>query len=227
MDSVIGRFVTGFGAQRAITHLLLAALTTAGIYLTTRYVPYAGAVYVFMVGFGYISLFFMSLTLLIGPINLIRQRLNPVNIDLRRDSGIWAGITGCLHVVFALVERDRGNVLSFFFRANGRPLLNLTGASNWIGLGATVLLVALLVTSNNLSLRRLKGTRWKQLQRLNYVLAVLTFLHTFGYQMAGGRERIFIDGTALAVGVVLVIQLAGVWVYQQRKARQARGRRSG
>jgi DMSO/TMAO reductase YedYZ heme-binding membrane subunit len=73
-------------------------------------------------------------------------------------------------------------------------------------------------------LRRLKGKRWKQLQRLNYVLAVLAVLHTFGYQMAGGRERVFINATALGVAVVLVIQLAGVWVYQERKKRQAHGR---
>jgi sulfoxide reductase heme-binding subunit YedZ len=220
MDSVIGTFLKGFGAQRATTHGLLAALTTAGIYATTRYKPYAGAVYIFMIGFGYISLIWLTVTLLIGPINLIRQRQNPVNIDLRRDTGIWAGVTGCLHVVFAIIDHDRSNILSFFFRYNGRPLLNLTGASNWIGLGATVLLVALLVTSNTLSLRRLKGKRWKKLQRLNYVLAALAVLHTFGYQMAGGRERIFINATALGVAVVLVIQLAGVWVYQERRARR-------
>src|SRR5262245_44482803 len=116
MDSVIRTFVTGFSGQRATTHLLLAALTTLGIYLTTLYKPHAGAVYIFMVGFGYISLLFLSATLLIGPINLMRQRLNPVNIDLRRDIGIWAGITGCLHVIFAILDHDRGSILSFFFR---------------------------------------------------------------------------------------------------------------
>ncbi len=217
MDSVIRIFITGFGAQRALTHLLLAALAAFGIYLTTRYAPYAGAIYIFTIGFGYLCVFFLSVTLVIGPLNLLRQRLNPVNVNLRRDTGIWAGMTGCLHVVFALVERNRGSILSFFFRYNGRPLLNLTGASNWVGLGATVLLIALLLTSNHLSLRKLKGKRWKKLQRFNYVLVVLAFLHTFGYQMLG-RERIFIDVTALAVALVLVIQLAGVWVYQQRKA---------
>ena len=50
------------------------------------------------------SLCLLCVTLLIGPLNLLRKRLNPVNIELRRDTGIWAGITGCLHVVFALLD---------------------------------------------------------------------------------------------------------------------------
>lgn len=215
---MIKHFLRGFGIQRVTTHVLLSALTAAGVYATTRYAPRANAVYIFTVGFGYISLVFLCATLLMGPLNLRRQRVNPVNIDLRRDTGIWAGAIGCAHVAFALLEHNRGNILAFFFRQNGRPLLNLTGASNWIGAAATVLLVLLLALSNQLSLRRLKGKRWKRLQRLNYVLAVLVFLHTFGYQMAGGREQAFVDATALAVVIVLVAQLAGAWVYQKRKA---------
>jgi sulfoxide reductase heme-binding subunit YedZ len=220
MDSVIRSFFTGFGAQRAVTHLLLAALTCGGIALTTVYAPRAGALYLFTLGFGYVCMVFLCATLLIGPANLLRKRFNGVNIDLRRDTGIWAGITGCLHVAAALLERNRGGVLAFFFRPNGRPLLTLPGASNWIGLGATLLLVLLLATSNALMLRTLKGKRWKSIQRLNYALAALAFLHTFGYQMAGGREKIFVNATALAAVLVLAAQLAGARLYGQRKARQ-------
>src|SRR5664279_3808539 len=218
VEIVIRTFWRGFGLQRALTHLLLAALTTLGIYLTTLYSPYAGPIYIFTIGFGYISLVQVCVTLLIGPLNLLRKRFNPVNIDLRRDMGIWSGITGCLHVVFAFLEDNRRGILAFFFRPNGRPLLNLTGASNYIGLGATILLVLLLVTSNALSLRQLKGKRWKKLQRWNYVLAVLAFLHTFFYQMADGRPHAFVDATAIGVVIVLVIQLTGVSIYQKRKA---------
>lgn len=217
LASAIRTFLVGFGRQRAITHLLYAALTTAGIYLTTFYSPRAEITFIFIIGFGYICVVFLCISLLIGPLNLLRKRFNPVNINLRRDTGIWAGITGCLHVLFALLERNRGGILSFFFRQNGRPLLTLLGASNWIGLFAIILLIALLATSNMLSLRTLKGKRWKKLQRLNYVLVVLAFMHVFGYQMGGGRERFFMDGTAIALVIVLVIQLAGVTIYQRRK----------
>jgi sulfoxide reductase heme-binding subunit YedZ len=214
---VIRTFLIGFGRQRAITHLILAALTVAGIYLMTFYAPRAELTFTFVLGFGYECVFFLCVTLLIGPLNLLRKRFNPVNIDLRRDTGIWSGITGCLHVIFALLERNRGGILSFFFHGNGRPLLTLLGASNWIGLFATILLIALLVTSNALSLHQLKGKRWKKLQQLNYVLTVLAFMHTFGYQMGSGRERFFMDGTTIALVIVLVIQLAGVSIYQRRK----------
>lgn len=214
-------FFKGFGARRVITHTVLAAATAGALYLTTRYAPYGGATYIFTLGFGYASLVLLCATLLIGPINLLRQRFNPVNLDLRRDVGIWSGITAVLHVVSALVDRSRGSILRFFFGRDGLPLINLTGASNWIGAGATVLIVLLLVISSDLSLTRLKGKRWKRLQRLNYALAVLVFLHTFLYQMAGGREQPFTDWTAVAVVIVLVIQLAGVTVYQRRKRAHA------
>lgn len=215
--SVIKTFWIGFGRQRAITHLLLAALTVAGIYLMTFYAPLAEISFTLILAFGYECMFFLCITLLIGPINLLRKRFNPVNIDLRRDTGIWSGITGCLHVFFAFLERNRGGILSFFFRTNGKPLLTLLGASNWVGLFATILLIVLLATSNALSLHALKGKRWKKLQQWNYVLTVLAFMHTFGYQMGGGRERFFMDGTTIALILVLVIQLAGVSIYQRRK----------
>jgi sulfoxide reductase heme-binding subunit YedZ len=216
-EQTLRRFWQGFGAKRALTHGVLALATLFGIYLTTRYRPRGEAIYIFTIGFGYISIVFLGLTLLIGPINLLRKRLNPVNIDLRRDVGIWAGITGVLHVVFALLERNRGDLLRFFFLPDGRPLLTLSGASNWIGLAATVLLILLLALSNAYSLHKLKGKRWKKLQRLNYVLTALALMHAFGYQMATGREREFINATAVLVVALLVVQLAGVWVYQRRK----------
>lgn len=219
---MIRTFVRGFGRQRAITHLLLAALTTAGIYATHLYTPYAGAEYVFTIGFGYLSVLFLCVTLLIGPLNFIRKRSNPVNINLRRDTGIWAGVSGCLHVVFAILLHNRGNLFAFFFNPRGRLLFSTAGTSNWLGLAATILLVLLLLLSNQISLGWLKGKRWKQIQRLNYALAVLVFLHTLLYQRIGGRERAFIQVTVIAALIVLLIQLVGISVYQERKARHQR-----
>ncbi len=212
---LVKRMLAGMGAQRISTHGVLAGLTGFGLWVAAQY--YGVLTYIFTFGFGYVCLIFVSVSLLLGPINLLRKRFNPVNIDLRRDVGIWAGITGVLHVIFALIERNRGNLLAFFFRRDGRPLLNLSGASNWIGAFATVLIVLLLAISNDLALRALRGKRWKQLQRLNYALVVLAFLHTIGYQIAGGREQIVKNVTALVVVIVLVVQLAGVSIYQRRK----------
>ncbi len=219
---MIKTFLVGFGLQRRLTHAALAALTLAGIYATTLYLPHAGAAYVFMLAFGYESVLFLCVTLLIGPLNLIRKRLNPVNIDLRRDTGIWAGITGCLHVVSAIVLQFRGSILYFFFTRRGRRLLDSAGISNDIGALATLLLVLLLALSNTWSMRKLKGKRWKQIQRLNYLLVLLAFVHTLIYQHVDGRDRLFVQATAIAILIVLLIQFIGVSVYQRRKLEQLR-----
>src|SRR5215213_3216596 len=180
--------IAGMGWQRWLTHLALAALTVGAYAATERfYVPNGEFVYLATIAFGYEALALLVVTLVIGPLKMLWQRRNPMSIDLRRDVGIWAGVTGCAHVVCGLMLHERGQILNYFFmrdpRGGLRPLLNLFGVSNDIGLIATLILIALLVTSNNLSLRKLKGKRWKLLQRLNYVLFVLVVLHTFGYQI--------------------------------------------
>jgi DMSO/TMAO reductase YedYZ heme-binding membrane subunit len=73
-------------------------------------------------------------------------------------------------------------VARFFFDPNGGVLLDRFGQSNWVGLSADVLLVALLVTSTDGSLRWLGGRRWKRLHQIVFAAAALTALHTLGYQ---------------------------------------------
>ena len=215
---MIRTFWEGFGLQRTLTHVALAALTIGGIYAGTLYWQGAGLIYVGTIGFGYLCVLFLCVTLLLGPLNLLRKRINPVNIDLRRDTGIWAGITGCLHVVFAVIRDSRGNILSFFFGGGGIALVNVRDVSNDLGLIATILLIVLMVLSNQLTLRKLKGKRWKTLQRLNYVLVPLAIVHTLIYERLNGREKPFIDVTAIVILLVLIVQFIGVSTYQKRKA---------
>jgi len=59
---------------------------------------------------------------------------------------------------------------------------DLFGLANFTGLIATLILLALLATSNDASLRKLGTPGWKQLQRWNYVCFALTAVHTFTYQ---------------------------------------------
>lgn len=217
-------FLAGFGLRRFLTHLVLLGLSVVAVWLAQQYAPRAEAAYLFSLAFGYLSVILIALTLLIGPLNLLRQRRNPVNINLRRDVGIWAGITGCLHVVFALQLHAQGQILYYFFQPGEdgtiRPLLTRFGISNYFGAAATVILVALLLTSNMLSLRRLKGKRWKALQRLNYVLAVLALIHTLLFQGSSQRGSFFMDSLVLLSTGVLVAQGVGRMVYRKRvKAR--------
>src|SRR5690242_4934339 len=94
------------GRQRWLTHIGLAGLSAAGAYAGHLYAPYADANYVLTIGFGYTAIILIAVSLIIGPFKLLSQRRNPVNIDLRRDVGIWSAITGCLHVWFAFLLHE-------------------------------------------------------------------------------------------------------------------------
>lgn len=128
-----------------------------------------------------------------------------------------------LHVVYALRGFTGGNLWAFFLERTETgfvPRLNLFGISNDIGLVATIVLLLLLALSNDLSLRRLKGKRWKVIQRLNYPLLALALLHTLGYQLFTGKPAPFtIFVLALAL-LVLIVQLAGVSLYVRRRQRR-------
>jgi methionine sulfoxide reductase heme-binding subunit len=211
-----------FGWQRTLTHFGLALFSLFGLYLTWRfYLPYAYLEYLLVVSCGYLSLLYIGVTLCIGAIKLLSQRRVPVNVDLRRDIGIWAGITGLIHVVFAFRSRYGGDLLPYFFETDGlRPLLNRFGLANYFGLAATIVLILLLVISNDWSLRKLKGKRWKALQRLNYLLVALALLHTFMYQGLELRSNIFTNVTLSLTLIVLVIQTVGFVLYRSQSERR-------
>lgn len=219
--------IIDFGWRRILTHALLALFTAFICWLTTRYVPLAEPRYILTLGMAYAALLLIALSLLIGPFKLLSWRRNPVNINLRRDIGIWAGITGALHVFFGLQIHLNGQVLLYFFKETTDGLRiprNLFTLSNYIGLGATILLLLLTFLSNDYSLRRLKGKRWKGLQRLNYLLAALTLAHTLGYQQVSHRELTFIIGTLLITLAVLLAQVGGFLLYRYHARRHLKRR---
>jgi methionine sulfoxide reductase heme-binding subunit len=207
-------------SSRYYTHLAMAWFTAGGCYLAYLYRPRADAVFILTIGLAYVSLLQMVMTLAVGPLKLLRQRHNPVNIMLRRDIGIWAGITGCLHVFFGLQIHMSGNILLYFFRADGSILWNLFGQANYLGLGATIVLVLLTVLSNDVTLRRLKGKTWKWLQRTNYLLVPLTFLHALWYQDVARREHVFLYAVYALMIFTVVVQAAGIYLYRAQHQRR-------
>ena len=214
-----------FGFQRIITHLLLGGMTVMLYLLIGFLAPEGKRVGVLIIALGYLSLLLISVTLIIGPLNLLRSRRNPVNIDLRRDVGIWAGIAGCWHVL--LVFRGtvlNGQILQYFLQAGGSDLqLNIYGLSNDSGLFATILLLLLLALSNAFSLRFLKGTWWKRMQRLTYLLALLAIAHTIGYQYLNQRGQFLFVAVIILCILVLACQVWGIvlTVFRQRRNNRA------
>lgn len=207
--------------SRQLTHVFLALFTLAGCYLTYRLKPELRWFHVLTIALGYISLLLIFFTLIVGPFKLLAQRRNPVNINLRRDTGIWAGITGTLHVLLGFQVHLGGDIVLYFFERTHHGLklaLNLFGFSNDVGALATPILVALLLLSNDLSLRWLRGPLWKWLQRSNYILIVLVLAHTLGYQITVEREWIMPAATILLTLLVLAAQLIGVVISLARQA---------
>jgi methionine sulfoxide reductase heme-binding subunit len=175
---------------------------------------------------GDVALVLLALTLLIGPANLLLRRANPVNSYLRRDVGAWTAIWSLVHVVVGFQEHG-GGVFGFvdYFVADGRPLTNSFGMGNWTGLAATVIVVLLLVLSNNRYLGELKSRRWKDLQRLNYALFGLVVLHAVYY---GALRRMTSPFTLLLIVTVIAVlvgQAVGIWLWRRRNARTTASQR--
>ncbi len=199
---------------RMITHMVLWSMTILLYVLVALLIPREKQGQLMSIMFGYFSLLLIGVTLLIGPLNLLRMRHNPVHLDLRRDVGIWAAITGCWHVVLVIQGRVfDGSVLLYFLRAGCCgyvPQFTLFGISNDLGLLATVLLLVLLALSNTFSLRVLKGKRWKQVQRLTYLLMLFAAAHTLGYEYLNLREPLFFVFVIALLVLVLVGQGIGI-----------------
>jgi len=162
----------------------------------------------------YVGLALLSASLLIGPWYALRGRPNPVSIDLRRDIGIWAGIIGLIHTGVGLQVHMRGRMsLYFLFPPEARTFTQLRydafGMTNYAGAVAAVLLLMLLVLSNNASLRLLGARRWKCLQRCNYALMVLILLHALVYQVLEKRSLVWVLSVLLMLMPVGVIRMLG------------------
>jgi sulfoxide reductase heme-binding subunit YedZ len=157
----------------------------------------------------------LSVTLIIGPWRILTRKSPVVSLDLRRDIGIWAGILGVLHAGVGQCVHLRGRPWLYYIYEKPQDHLlpvrhDIFGFSNFTGLFAALILLALLVTSNDASLRKLSGPGWKSLQRWNYACFALTALHTFGYLV--GIESLkwaAIVTASLCVAITLWLQWAG------------------
>lgn len=216
-------------------HLPLAAgcaVAFAALYVTR---PYPDRVTRASFSTAYPATVLLAVTLLLGPWNLLRRQSNPVSSDLRRDIGIWAGILSVAHAVIGQCVHLRGRPwLYYVYSAKERrhslpgfPLRHdLFGAANYTGLLATLLVIALLATSNDLALRKMGTPGWKKLQRWNYAVFALVAIHGFAYQF--GVEKLqkqhpgFVLTIVVCVAVTLVMQAAGAVARRRRDAHRQR-----
>jgi methionine sulfoxide reductase heme-binding subunit len=175
----------------------------------------------FTVASGYVATGLLALTLLIGPGYLLLRRRNPISTYLARDAGMWAAVTSVVHVIYGLeLHASVTDPLPMFVQ-DGSPLTTSFGLGNWTGLGATIIVVALLATSSDFALRKLKARRWKRIQRLNYALFALVLAHAFFYGAVLRTDSPYTLLLLLSIIAVLVGQAVGVWLYRRWRTRRA------
>ncbi|HZY61150.1 MAG TPA: ferric reductase-like transmembrane domain-containing protein [Edaphobacter sp.] len=191
--------------------LVISVASTTVIYCTR---PYPDVITRISFATAYPALVLLAITLLIGPWNILRRRRSPISSDFRRDTAIWAAILSIVHSVIGQNMHLRGRPwLYYVYMAKEHhsfPLRHdLFGFSNYTGAVSALVIIALLATSNDYSLKRLGTPRWKQLQRWNYAAFALAAAHTVGYQIRQKQNFAFHLTTYICIAITLVLQIAG------------------
>lgn len=171
----------------------------------------------------YTSIILLGVTLILGPLNVMKNKNNPVSSDLRRDIGIWCGVTGIVHVIVG-IQVHMGNIWLYFFKAvEGDESFqfrdDLFGAANYTGLIAGAILLLLLLISNDVSMKVLRPGKWKRLQQFSYLFFILTLVHGIMYQVIEKRMLAFIISFACLMIAPLLVQIKG-FLSINRKAPQ-------
>lgn len=200
-------------------HTILLAITCVLLLVFVVSVPGDDRMYLWSMATGYVSIILLAVTLLIGPINIYAKKHNPLSSDLRRDAGIWCGLVGLAHIVIG-IQVHMGNIWLYFFKAiEGEDRFvfrqDIFGSANYVGLFAGLILLVLLVLSNDVSLEWLKAKHWKNLQRLNYMLFLLIVIHGILYQIIEKRTATIVLIFVIIMLIPLVGQSTGFFITKE------------
>jgi sulfoxide reductase heme-binding subunit YedZ len=194
-------------------HAVLGAATCAALAALYWTRPYPDAISRASFATAYPALALLAATLLLGPWRVWRGVSNPVSNDLRRDVGIWAGSVSVAHAVVGQCVHLRGRPWLYYVYGpaeHHRGMRHdLFGLANYTGLLGTLVVIALLATSNDFSLRRLGAVQWKKLQRWNYAVFALVAVHAFAFQGVEKQKADWVMLTAICVGATVLVQAAG------------------
>jgi len=207
--------------NRLKTHyLLMTALTAISTFVFYLFWKDRDAITFIADVAGYISIFLLVLSLVLGPINLLLKRKNPVSTYLRRDIGIFGGLLAVIHSVTGLFVHLRGKMWQYFLvETNHGYSINLEnfGIANFTGAIAALLIILLIIISNDYSLRKLKAGRWKNLQRLSYLMFSLVLLHSILYSIALKHISYIFYLYIPVILAALIFQLIGIKLKLQKQ----------
>ncbi|MED1947901.1 MULTISPECIES: ferric reductase-like transmembrane domain-containing protein [Brevibacillus] len=180
---------------------------------------------------GYLSFILIGCTLLIAPLqSLFPAGWMTISLSIRRAIGIWAGLTGLLHVILVLVlfeneprlmilhenhSEKADGLLGLFFVASSdqtmwpSPNWTLTGVANYLGLFAFFILLALWLTSSARAEKWLSGSSWKRLHLANPWLFAIVLFHGLIYiQSIKGEPHTFSDMLVFAAIIWMIRSIA-------------------
>ncbi len=161
-------------------------------------------------GTAYAAFVLLAVSLMLGPLNVLRRKHNPVHSSTRRDVGVAAGIAGLVHTGLGLQVHVGGEMARYFIISNPSTLSGLAFvASNYIGLVSALTLVVLLAISNNAGVRFLGLQRWKKVQRIAYLAASAAAVHGLLYQLLEKQKVVLVLFVTLAAAIVILTQLRG------------------
>jgi len=118
---------------------------------------------------GEIAIWTLGTVLTLSPLRVLfpgSRIVNALNRH-RRIIGVSACLYGLMHFGFHLLYEGDAQAIA---RSFSKPFI-------WVGLAGLSILVALALTSNNFSIRKLGGRIWKRLHRLAYLAAALLIYH--------------------------------------------------
>ena len=161
---------------------------------------------------GYISLILILISLVLGSINLISRRKNPISSYYRRDISILGGLLAIIHSLCGLFVHLRGNNWQYFLSKTGNVYsirLDEFGLANYFGLFSLLLIFLLLLISNDYSVRKLNPKNWKNLQRFSYLMFVLVLIHSIYYMIVMNNAKMIYYIYIPLFLIVLFFQMIG------------------
>jgi methionine sulfoxide reductase heme-binding subunit len=162
----------------------------------------------------------LSLTLIIGTLNILLKYNNPTSTYIRRDIGIFGGILTLIHSVIGLFAHMRGNMWQYFLIKTeyGYSIrLDDFGIANYTGVISTMFIIVLILISNDYSLKKFKTKRGKNIQRLSHIMFIFAIIHVIYYRVILKKlDSIYYTYLMLLV-IVLIFQIIGFSLRIKRK----------
>src|SRR2546430_17002680 len=100
--------------RRLLHHILLGLGSVTLTVIFMQLFPKRDFLSRVSIGTAYPALFLTAAALVLGPFHVLRRKHNPVTLDLRRDLGIWAGISAMAHTAVGLNVHLRGRMWPHF-----------------------------------------------------------------------------------------------------------------